>query len=252
MKNLTLFFAAVLLTGLPLHAQNLETMQHKILFVVTSHDKLGDTGKPTGYTLAEITHPWKVIREAGYEIDIVSPKGGKAPVDNLDLNDPVNKEIWESEEYQQKINNTLRPDQVNPDDYPAIFFVGGHGTMWDFPDNVELAAIARSIYESGGIVSAVCHGPAALVNLTLSDGTLLIRNKKINSFTDEEERAVEMDKIVPFLLESRLIERGAIFEKSPVWQPHVVTDHRVITGQNPQSAKAVGEAIIRELGKMDR
>src|SRR5690606_20733211 len=129
----------------------------------------------------------------------------------------------------------------------AIHYAGGHGTMWDFPDNKELAAIAARIYENNGIVSAVCHGPAGLVNVQLSNGKYLIEGKKINAFTNEEETAVKLDKVVPFLLETKLIERGAKFEKSGLWQPHVVIDQRLVTGQNPQSAKEVGMAVLKLL-----
>ncbi len=224
-------------------------MKKKILFVVTSHDKVGDTGNSTGYYLSEVSHPWKVLTDAGYEIDFVSPKGGKAPVDGFDLTDAVNKLFWENETYQQKVSNTLSPSEVTPGDYTAIYYAGGHGTMWDFPDNMELATIARTIYESGGIVSAVCHGPSALVNIRLSNGKYLVDGKKINSFTDDEERSIQLDTIVPFLLETKLTERGALFEKSGLWQPHVTIEDRVITGQNPQSAEGVGKAILSELSR---
>lgn len=225
------------------------TVKKKVLFVVTSHDKKGDTGEPTGYYLAEVAHPWHVLHEAGYVIDIVSPKGGKAPVDGFDLNDSINKIFWENEVYKTKIDNTMKPSDVNPADYAAILYAGGHGTMWDFADNKELADIAAKIYENNGIVAAVCHGPAGLVNIKLSDGKYLVDGKKINSFTNEEETAVKLEKVVPFLLESKLIERGAKFEKSAPFQPHVTVDQRVITGQNPQSATGVGEAILKELSK---
>lgn len=130
-------------------------------------------------------------------------------------------------------------------------FAGGHGTMWDFADNTELAKITADIYENGGVVGAVCHGPAGLVNVKLSNGKYLVDGKKINAFTNEEETAVKLEKVVPFLLESKLIERGAKFEKSGLWQPHVTVDQRVVTGQNPQSAKGVGEAILTELKNLD-
>ncbi|POY37591.1 type 1 glutamine amidotransferase domain-containing protein [Solitalea longa] len=222
----------------------------KVLFVVTSHDKKGDTGEPTGFYLAEVAHPWEVLHRAGYEIDFVSPKGGKAPVDGFNLEDATNKEFWNDAKYRAKIENTMKPSEVKPEEYSAIFYAGGHGTMWDFADNKELAAIAQKIYENNGIVSAVCHGPAGLVNIKLSNGKYLVEGKKINSFTNEEETAVGLEKVVPFMLESKLIERGAIFEKSGLWQIHVVTDQRVITGQNPASAKSVGEATLAELNKL--
>jgi putative intracellular protease/amidase len=225
-------------------------MEKKILFVVTSHAQKGNTGQPTGYYLSEVAHPWSVLTKAGYEIDFVSPQGGKAPVDGLNLNDPINKEFWENEAYRTKIENTKKPSEVNASDYVAIFYAGGHGTMWDFADNKELASLATQIYENGGIVSAVCHGPAGLVNIKLSNGRYLIDGKKINGFTNEEEIAVKLEKVVPFMLETKLIERGARFEKSGLWQPHVTVDQRVITGQNPASAHGVGEATLKELKKI--
>ncbi|WP_185248152.1 type 1 glutamine amidotransferase domain-containing protein [Chryseobacterium bernardetii] len=222
-------------------------MKKKILFVVTSHDKKGSTGEDTGYYLGEVSHPWEVLYKAGYEIDFVSPKGGTPPVDGFDLKDPVNNEFWENKEYKNKIDHSLTPSQVNPKEYSTIFYAGGHGAMWDLADNKELANIASTIYENGGIVAGVCHGPAGLVNIKLRNGKYLVDGKKINAFTNEEESAVKLTDVVPFLLENKLKERGAKFEKSGLWQNHVVTDQRLITGQNPQSAKSVGEAILKEL-----
>jgi len=226
-----------------------KNMKKKILFVVTSHDKKGSTGEDTGYYLGEVSHPWEVLHKAGYEIDFVSPKGGTPPIDGFDLKDPVNKEFWENKEYKNKIDHSMTPAQVNPKEYSTIFYAGGHGAMWDFADNKELADIASKIYENGGIVAAVCHGPAGLVNIKLNNGKYLVDGKKINAFTNEEESEVKLTNIVPFLLEDKLKERGAKFEKSGLWQNHVVADQRVITGQNPQSAKSVGEAIVKELKK---
>lgn len=224
-----------------------KNMKKKILFVVTSHDKKGDTGEATGYYLSEVTHPWEVLQQAGYEIDFVSPKGGKAPIDGFDLSDPVNKKFWDNTQYRNKVEHTMKPSEVNPNDYVAIHYAGGHGAMWDLADNTELAALAAKIYENNGIVSAVCHGPAGLVNIKLSNGKYLVDGKKVNGFTNEEEVAVKLDKIVPFALETQLITRGAKFEKSGLWQEHVAVDNRLVTGQNPQSAHAVGEAVLKEL-----
>jgi len=221
--------------------------KEKILFVVTSHSEKGNTGEATGFYLSEVSHPWEILYNAGYEIDFVSPKGGKAPVDGFDLSDSINKKFWEDEVYRKKVENTFKPSQINPDDYVAIHFAGGHGTMWDFADNKEISEIASKIYENNGFVSAVCHGPAGLVNIKLSDGKYLVDGKKVNSFTNEEEDAVGLTDVVPFLLETKLIERGAIFEKSGIWQTHVVVDQRLITGQNPASAKKVGEELLKVL-----
>lgn len=248
MKKLAFLLVTLLTIGF-VQAQHQKTqrMKKKILFVVTSHDKKGNTGEDTGYYLGEVSHPWEVLHKAGYEIDFVSPKGGTPPVDGFDLKDPVNKEFWENKEYKNKIDHSLQPSQVKPDNYSAIFYAGGHGAMWDFADNTELADIASKIYENGGIVAAVCHGPSGLVNIKLNNGKYLVDGKKINAFTNEEEAEVKLTNVVPFLLEDKLKERGAKFEKSGLWQNHVVTDQRVITGQNPQSAKSVGEAILKEL-----
>lgn len=249
MKKLAILIFVLFTIGLAnAQTKKSKNMKQKILFVVTSHDKKGDTGENTGYYLGEVSHPWEVLHKAGYEIDYVSPKGGTPPVDGFDLKDPVNKEFWESKD-KDKIDHSLQPSQVNTDEYSAIFYAGGHGAMWDFANNTELSNIASKIYENGGIVAAVCHGPAGLVNIKLNNGKYLVDEKKINAFTNEEESEVKLTNVVPFLLEDKLKERGAKFEKSGLWQNHVVTDQRVITGQNPQSAKSVGEAILKELKK---
>lgn len=250
MKKLAFLFLTLFTIGcIQAQHQKSKRMKKKILFVVTSHDKKGSTGEDTGYYLGEVSHPWEVLHKAGYEIDFVSPKGGTPPVDGFDLKDPVNKEFWENTEYKNKIDHSLQPSQVDPGNYSAIFYAGGHGAMWDFADNTELADIASKVYENGGIVAAVCHGPAGLVNIKLNNGKYLVDGKKINAFTNEEEAEVKLTNVVPFLLEDKLKERGAKFEKSGLWQNHVVSDQRVITGQNPQSAKSVGEAILKELNK---
>ncbi|PKL80960.1 MAG: type 1 glutamine amidotransferase domain-containing protein [Ignavibacteriae bacterium HGW-Ignavibacteriae-4] len=230
----------------------IEEKVKKILFVVTSHNEKGNTGKKTGYYLGEVSHPWEVLHSAGYEIDFVSPKGGKAPVDAFDMDDSINKKFWDNDLYRNKIENTKKPNEVNPDDYIAIHFAGGHGAMWDFADNKEIAKIATKIYENNGIVSAVCHGPAGLVNIKLSNGSYLVDGKKINSFTNEEEVKVKLENVVPFMLEDKLKERGAIFEKTTPFNEYVVVDQRLVTGQNPQSAGKVGIATLNELQKLKR
>lgn len=219
----------------------------KVLFVITSHGVKGSTGKPTGYYLSEVAHPWKVLTDAGYTIDFVSPKGGNPPVDGFDLKDPVNKEFWEDAFYHSKIEHSMKPGEVNPAEYVAIHFAGGHGAMWDLPDNEAIAEIAAKIYEQNGVVSAVCHGPAGLVNIKLSNGEYLIAGKKVNGFTNEEEEAAGLTDVVPFLLETKMIERGGIFEESGKWQAHVVSDQRLVTGQNPASAEGVGKAVLEIL-----
>lgn len=221
----------------------------KILFVLTSHDKKGSTGEPTGFFLSEAAHPWEVLTTAGYTIDFVSPKGGEVPVDGFDLSDPINKKFWDTNE--SKLKKTLKPSEVDVENYIALYFAGGHGTMWDFAENKELAVLAQKLYESGGILGAICHGPSGLLNVKLSDGTYLVNGKKINSFTNEEEIAVKLEKVVPFMLETELKIRGALFEKSPPWNNHVCVDQRIVTGQNPQSATSLGHALVEEIKKIE-
>lgn len=249
MLRFAVFFMMIAVPSVMAQTKQTKKMK-KILFVVTSHDKKGDTGQPTGYYLSEVAHPWEILHNAGYEIDFVSPKGGKAPVDGFDLNDPINKKFWENKTYRKKIENTLTPSQINPADYVAIHYAGGHGAVWDLPNNEAISSIATKIYENNGVVSAVCHGPAGIVNIKLSNGSYLVEGKKVNAFTNEEEVAVGLEKVVPFLLEDKLKERGVVFEKSGLWQSHVVTDQRLVTGQNPQSALELGKAVLTELRKL--
>jgi putative intracellular protease/amidase len=224
-------------------------MSHKVLIVLTSHDRLGDTGQETGFYLPEVSHPVEVFDRAGLIVDYVSPKGGKAPMIGIDRTDLLNAAFLDNSDKMTQIENTLHPDQVNPSDYSAIFYAGGHGTMWDFPDNDDLSRIAAHIYEQGGVVGAVCHGPAGLVNIRLSNHDYLIAGKVVSGFTNEEEAAVELTEVVPFLLEDQLIERGASVEKAPNFQAKVVVSDRLVTGQNPASAAGVAEQIVNLLLK---
>lgn len=224
-----------------------EETKKRILFVVTSHSELGNTGKTTGAYIGEVTHPYKVFSDAGYEIDFVSPKGGPTPLDGMDALDQVSKKYLADKHFMRKLNSAKKPSEVNARDYAAIFYAGGHGTMFDFPENKELQSMASAIYESGGVVSAVCHGPASLVNLKLKDGSYLISGKNVAGFTNEEEEAVGLTKAMPFLLEDKLKERGAQFSKAPNFQKHVVVSERLVTGQNPASAEGVAKAILELL-----
>jgi putative intracellular protease/amidase len=224
-------------------------MKNKIVFALTSHDRKGTTGQPTGFYLPEAAHPWAVLKDAGFEIDFVSPKGGRPPMDGTDLDDAINRRFLDDSDVAGKIGNTPTPIQLSPDEYGAIFFVGGHGAMWDFPEDRTLARLAVSIYESSGVVGAVCHGPAALVNLKLANGHYLVEGKRVAAFTDDEERAVNLDGVVPFLLATRLRQRGADHLPAPNWQANVIVDGRLVTGQNPASAEGVGRQMARLLKK---
>ena len=221
----------------------------RVLFVVTNHTQLGNTGETTGYFLSEVTHPLEILTEAGYKVDFVSPKGGTATAYGVKLDDPINKKYWESADYQKQLAHTLAPSEVKANDYTAIFYAGGHGTMWDFANSEALAKIAQQIYEKGGVVAAVCHGSSGLVNIKLSNGKYLVSGKTLSPFTNEEEEAVKLTQVVPYSLEDKLKERGATIDKAGMWQDKVSVDNRVITGQNPQSAKSVGKAILKELQK---
>lgn len=221
-------------------------MKKKALIVVTSNNILGNTNQKTGWFLSEVSHVYWPLHKAGFEITFASPLGGEAPLEesSLKIDDAENKS------FVQKFNvtnglSTIPLKEVKAKDYKVIYFAGGHGTMWDFPDNSVIEKITTTIFENGGIVAAVCHGPSALTSIKLSDGRFMVEGKRINSFTDEEERDVEKDDIVPFLLETRLRERGALFEGGPKWENKVVVDGRIITGQNPQSASTLGETIVR-------
>lgn len=219
----------------------------KVLFVLTSHDRKGNTGQATGYYLPEAAHPWHVLHTEGFEVDFVSPQGGRPPMDGADSVDAISQKFLDNKDVSSKISNTPTPEQINAGDYAAILFVGGHGAMWDFAENTTLAKIASTIYETGGVVGAVCHGPAALVNLKLSNGEYLVKGRKVAAFTDEEERAVKLDKVVPFMLETTLRLRGAFHQPAPNWQANVVVDERLVTGQNPASAEGVGRGIAQAL-----
>jgi putative intracellular protease/amidase len=223
----------------------------KILLVLTSHDRLGDTGKPTGAFLAEVAHPYHVFAQAGAQVDFVSPRGGRPPFDGLDNPDDISRAFLEDRAVQERLGHTLRPGDVDATAYDAIVYAGGHGTMWDFPDDAGLAAIARTIWERGGVVAAVCHGPAGLMNLRLSDGSYLVKEKEVAAFTNAEEHAVKLEKVVPFLLADELMKRGAIHRPAPDWQSHVVVSGKLVTGQNPASATGVAEAVLKQLGQRD-
>lgn len=218
-----------------------------VLCVVTSHPIRGDSGEPTGFAMVELTHPLAVFREAGIPTEIASIRGGHPPIDFFDLTDPINHRFWHDAAFREALAHSLVLGDVDPSRYSAVFFAGGHGTMWDFADSPAVQHVIRTIYEAGGIVSAVCHGPAALVNATLSDGSHLVAGKKLAAFTDEEEAEVKYTHVVPYLLATTLKQRGALHQPAPNWAANVVVDGRLITGQNPASAHGVGEAVVKQL-----
>jgi putative intracellular protease/amidase len=222
----------------------------KILIPVTNHGTLGTTDQENGTYSPEITHALHVFLEAGFEYDIASIKGGKAPIYGTDIEgDAVNDNILNNQEFQNRINNTLSVSDVNIDDYDAVFYPGGFGLLSDLASNQDFAALSAKHYENGGLIAAVCHGPAALLPITLSNGESLLANKSVTGFTREEEIDYGTINDVPFLLEESLARNASRYSKVQPWGEFVIEDERVITGQNPTSAHAVAVAIVKQLAK---
>lgn len=225
----------------------------RVLIVCTSHDRLGSTGKATGLWLEELAVPYWVLRDAGYEVDVVSMAGGRVPLDprSTDESDrPAAVERFLADRTAaDAIASTRRLADIAPDAYAAIFLPGGHGAMWDFAADEQLARAVAAAYDDGRIVAAVCHGPAGLVGAVRADGKALVGARRVTSFTNHEEAEVGLTDAVPFLLESRLRELGAIFECAHAFSPYVVRDGNLVTGQNPQSSRAVAEAVVAVLAE---
>ncbi|MDU1950719.1 type 1 glutamine amidotransferase domain-containing protein [Atlantibacter hermannii] len=222
-----------------------QTTLKPVLFVLTSYSDVAHN--ISGFFFSELTHPLHVIEQAGIPAAFASIQGGEPPVYAVDLDDDMNARYWNDDAFRNKLSHTLKLSEAKSDDYSAVLFVGGHGTMWDFPDSPDVQRIIRELYEANKPVAAVCHGPAALVNATLSDGRYLVEGKRVAAFTDAEERAVKLAEVVPFLLETTLKSRGAHHQAAGEWQPLTVVDGNLITGQNPQSATGVGEALRDKL-----
>jgi len=236
--------------------ESLELLRHavteprgRILAVVTSTARIGDTNRKAGYELTELSRAYYVFRANGYDVDIASPRGGAAPMRLDDELVEADYAFLNDAEAQAKIADTLPLSAVDPGRYAAVYFVGGKGTMFDFPDDPHIATIVRSIYRNG-VVGAVCHGPAALLNITLDDGLPLLRGRRVTGFSNAEELFLIEDarELFPFLLQDRLIERGARFVEGPLYLDNTVVDGRLVTGQNPWSTWSVAEAMIRALG----
>lgn len=244
MKLITLVF--LILTSLSAAAAD------KVLYVLTNHAALGETNKRTGFFLSELTHPYYKIKDAGYEIELASPLGGPAPIDpkSLDLKDKTNQRFFKDTKLLGEIQTTKKLSEVDLSTYKAVVFAGGHGTMWDFPKSMDVKNAVKTIYEGGGVVAAVCHGPAALVDIKLSNGKYLVDGKKLAVFTDEEEKVVKLEKVVPFLLESKLLKQGGKKFSGEPWTENAVVDNRLVTGQNPQSASKLGKLVVEELKKL--
>lgn len=220
----------------------------KILIPVTNHAVLGTTDQANGTYSPELTHALDVFLAAGFDYEIASITGGKAPLYGTDIeNDSVNDSILSNEKFQSRINNTIAVSQINIEDYAAVYYPGGFGLLSDLAENEDFAKLSAQHYEAGGVISAVCHGPAGLLPITLSNGEKLLANKSVTGFTREEEIDFGTINDIPFLLEESLTRTAARFSKVQPWGVYVIEDDRVITGQNPSSAHAVGEAVVKLL-----
>jgi putative intracellular protease/amidase len=210
--------------------------------ILSSHAGLGDTRNSTGWRLSEAAHTWRVLTGTDHNLTWVSPEGGHSMMDKCDLGDEINVQFLE--QFYAAVPSTVTPDQVHATDFDAIFFVGGRGPMWDFPDNTELSTLAANIDAAGEVGAAVCHGPAALLKIELTDGSKLIDGRRVASFTNSEEAAQGFSKVVPFRLEDALNAAGADHQTGPDFEAKVVVGKRLVTGQNPPSATPHASAVV--------
>ncbi|OZA23320.1 MAG: glutamine amidotransferase [Hydrogenophilales bacterium 17-64-11] len=228
-------------------------MPPRILMIVTSNARMGDTGKPTGVWAEELATPYFALVDAGVEVELASPAGGPAPIDPASLkgkgeNEAIIERFLADTTLQNRIAATRKVSELDPAAYDAIFFPGGHGTMWDLPTDPGVKSAVEAAYANNKIIASVCHGAAGLVAATRPDGKPIVHGKRVNAFTDAEEAAAGLTQIVPFPLETRLRELGGQFEGAPNWQAYAVRDGQLITGQNPQSSARVAQYVLEALG----
>lgn len=224
----------------------------KILMILTSHDQLGDTGKKTGFWLEEFAAPYYVFTDAGAEITLASPQGGHPPLDpksdEPDAQTEATKRFREDSDAQAALANTAVLSSVAADDYDAVFYPGGHGPLWDLAEDAHSIALIEAFYGAGKPVAAVCHAPAVLRHPKGADGLPLVNNKGVTGFANTEEAAVGLTEVVPFLVEDMLKQNGGKYSKGADWQPHVVNDGLLITGQNPASSEKSAATLLACLG----
>mgnify|MGYP001822375420 CR=1 FL=1 len=224
----------------------------KILMILTSHDRLGDTGKKTGFWLEEFAAPYYVFRDAGADITLASPAGGQPPLDpksaEADFQTDATRRFADDDEARAALANTLKLSSIRGGDYDALFYPGGHGPLWDLAEDPLSIALIESLYAAGKPVAAVCHAPGVLKGAALADGSALVKGKSLTGFSNSEEAAVELTGVVPFLLEDVLQARGANYTRADDWQAYTVTDGNLITGQNPASSTGVAQALLEKLG----
>ncbi len=222
----------------------------KILIAETNMGQYGcDASRKTGVWLEEITSFYDVVTQAGFEVDFASPKGGAVPIDPHSMRaDARTLEIYGDPAFRKAaMEETRKLSDLDADDYAAIYFGGGHGVIWDFPDDPDLRALAERIHAAGGCIASVCHGEAGLINLKAPDGGYLVSGKKINGFTNEEEALNGTDALLPYAAETELVKHGAEFVKGPPFTEFAVSDQRFITGQNPMSSTKVAQLLVEAL-----
>jgi putative intracellular protease/amidase len=222
----------------------------KILMVLTSHDQLGNTGRKTGFWLEEFAAPYFVFRDAGVDLTLASPKGGQPPVDpKSDLPEnqtPAMARFKKDDVAQKALANTRRLADMKAEDFDTVFYVGGHGPMWDLAESADSIALLESFYNSDKPIALVCHSPGTLRHVKY-EGEPLVKGKRVTGFTNEEEEEVKLTKVVPFLVEDELKRLGAKFEKVPNWQPFSIVDGRLVTGQNPASSTSAAQSLLKLL-----
>jgi putative intracellular protease/amidase len=223
----------------------------KILMVLTSHDRLGNTGHKTGFWLEEFAAPYYILKDAGLEVTLASPKGGQPPLDPKS-DDPASqteamRRFKGDREAQAALASTVKLSTVSPEDYDGVFYPGGHGPLWDLAEDRDSIALIEALYAAGKPVAAVCHGPAALRHAKAPDGSPLVRGKAVTGFADSEEAAVQLTKVVPFLVEDMLKQNGGKYSKAADWQPYAVSDGNLVTGQNPASSEPAAKAFLEQL-----
>ncbi|WP_347156883.1 type 1 glutamine amidotransferase domain-containing protein [Pontibacter chitinilyticus] len=222
-----------------------------VLFVLTSHAKLGDTGQQTGFWVEELAAPYYTLADAGVNITLASPKGGQPPIDPkseaLTAQTSATERFYHDKELLDKLAKTVKLHNVKAEGFDAIFYPGGHGPLWDLANDQDSIKLIGDFYKQQKPIAAVCHGPAVLAEAKTPDGEPLVKGKKVTGFTNTEEAAVKLTDIVPFLVENKLKELGGNYSKVEDWQPYVVTDGLLITGQNPASSEPAAEALLNML-----
>lgn len=225
----------------------------KVLIVLTSHNKLGDTGHDTGFWLEEFATPYYIFKDANVDLTLASPDGGQPPLDPKsdapDFQTESTERFKADTDAQAALANTLKLSDVSPEDFDAVFYPGGHGPLWDLAEDKNSIALIEGMYASGKPVAAVCHAPAVLRHTRTSDGSPLVQGKSVTGFSNSEEEAVQLSNVVPFLLEDELSAKGAKYSKLDDWQDYAITDGNLITGQNPASSGSVAKAVLEALKK---